>query len=950
MSTRSEIDQVWNQMQQGVKRMRPLVVEQQPERDMRFPKPAMVVQERCSRSSHLERMEKYWTERWIEIALAGGTSMEEIEEIRAFVNYDRPVRTLEEERKARLEMLEECRRMIEREDEEDAAKKSLEEETFAAEDSDHGHVEGSLKSLCLLMEPIQLTLERKNELADDHQVASQEMQNGKTLICWDQKVEPYFERGKDASKELLETKREKCAHQVFDQMHVGGKRGQKKRKKKRTKIECMMKRIKQELRFRDLLVKQKRVLQELAQWKKLKLKHKACKRKKIREMFSAVITRRRARLRLEYVAHGKLLSCVSRLGKWIESESSACQVIDKLLERMKYKFKQKLNQRKRVSVMRKETQVATAKTSEGAELKYKHTGYRKLPSLVTSAGKRLMINRKNKKKVTEMFSELPLLQIRVKQNDKLFSIKLETRDKLKQGCVRLVFLVMVGTQERQTDRVYWASVVGGAWDPGGILIKETAEIYLSTGGESNNRERAANRTEKKKKGNERKANCHQRLITFFREWKKRKKSNPDGKNMLLLCLSVGSDCGPNTAPAKPMTKPLKSESKVKCELQKNTHEAVIITIHLFEKISLPGATRKRKVKDLGGDDFNREMVYKIRSKGCMVKKHGAPLAPEMGVDRRDYYQYEVQIFNAGALMWKEPNSSRLLVRTHAGPPEKWASKLVISKGLAAIQFTETFAADADQEQLQVFYLLHTELDDGELGGLNNRLKTQVSTRELLTGKEMVVSMVCLLKILLRAEVSKKRKMFQNFSLILMLDRRGVNMREELRSQYSTVIRALFSLELDIAKVKVGTRKNSEVDRKKQSLELRLTEQEYPSCYRTGTSGITSWEAMNKEVDEFIKIYGALQEGSMRVQTAPLAKGNMKLIAFAVLQLFSTTETDYIEKIVAQCAAQSKRGLMETGLNCTSSKGQSEDVLTGTTVKMGYTEIIPHKALCGSCFV
>ncbi|CAN7130473.1 unnamed protein product, partial [Brassica rapa subsp. narinosa] len=880
MSTRSEIDQVWNQMQQGVKRMRPL--------------------------------------RWIEIALAGGTSMEEIEEIRAFVNYDRPVRTLEEERKARLEMLEECRRMIEREDEEDAAKKSLEEEPFAAEDSNHGLVEGSLKSLCLLMEPIQLTLERKNELADDHQVASQETQNGKTLICWDQKVEPYFERGKDASKELLETKREKCAHQVFDQMHVGGKRGQKKRKKKRTKIECMMKRIKQELRFRDLLVKQKRVLQELAQWKKLKLKHKACKRKKIREMFSAVITRRRARLRLEYVAHGKHLLCVSRLGKWIESESSACQVIDRLLERMKYKFKQKLNQRKRVSVMPKETQVATAKTSEGAELKYKHTGYRKIPSLVTSVGKRLMINRKKKKKVTEMFLELPLLQIRVKQN------------------------------EKQTDRVYWVSVVGGAWDPGGILIEETAEIYLSTWGESNNRERAANRTEKKKKGNERKANCHQRLITFFREWKKRKKSDSDDKNMLLLCLSVGSECGPNTAPAKPMTKPLKSESKVECELKKNTHEAVIIRIHLFEKVSLPGATRKRKVKDLGGDDFNGEMVYKIRSKGCMVKKHGAPLAPEMGVGRRDYYQYEVQIFNAGALMWKELNSSGLLVRTHAGPPEKWASKLVISKGLAAIQFTETFAADADQEQLQVFYLLHTELDDGELGGLNNRLKTQVSTRELLTGKEMVVSMVCLLKILLRAEVSKKRKMFQNFSLILMLDRRGVNMREELRSQYSTVIRALFSLELDIAKVKVGTRKNSEVDRKKQSLELRLTEQEYPSCYRTGTSGITSWEAMNKEVDEFIKIYGALQEGSVRVQTAPLAKGNMKLIAFVVLQLFSTTETDYIEKIVAQCAAQSKRGLMETGLNCTSSKGQSEDVLTGTTVKMGYTEIIPHKALCGSC--
>ncbi|WZY73336.1 LOW QUALITY PROTEIN: hypothetical protein YC2023_005576 [Brassica napus] len=231
MSTEAEIDQVWNQMQQGVRRMRPLVVEQQPERDMRFPKPAVVVQERCSRSSYLERMEKYWTERWVEIALAGGTSMEEIEEIRASTNYDRPVRTFEEERKARLEMLEACRRMIEREDEEDAAKKSLEEETLAAEDSDLDHVEGSLKSFCPPVEPIKLTLERRNELLNDHQMASQGTQDGETLICWDHKVEPYFERGKYAREVLLVTKRKKCAHQVFDQMAEGSIKVTRKRKR-----------------------------------------------------------------------------------------------------------------------------------------------------------------------------------------------------------------------------------------------------------------------------------------------------------------------------------------------------------------------------------------------------------------------------------------------------------------------------------------------------------------------------------------------------------------------------------------------------------------------------------------------------------------------------------------------------------------------------------------------
>ncbi|CAN6998751.1 unnamed protein product [Brassica oleracea var. botrytis] len=264
MSTKAEIDQVWNQMQQGVRRMRPLVVEQQTERDMRCPKPAMVVQERCSRSSYLERMEKYWTERWIEIALAGGTSMEEIEEIRASTNYDRPVRTFEEERKARLEMLEECCRMIERDDEEDAAKKSLEEET------DRGHVEGSLKSFCPLIEPIQLRLERKN----DHEVASQETHNGKTFICWDQKVEPYFERGKDARDELLETKKEKCANHVFDQMAEGEKLRLPQHRKKRIKKENHCKSIKKVKRKYEMMQRCERVLKKLRKWMKHKFKQK----------------------------------------------------------------------------------------------------------------------------------------------------------------------------------------------------------------------------------------------------------------------------------------------------------------------------------------------------------------------------------------------------------------------------------------------------------------------------------------------------------------------------------------------------------------------------------------------------------------------------------------------------------------------------------------------------
>ncbi|KAG2281453.1 hypothetical protein Bca4012_049929 [Brassica carinata] len=120
MSTKVEIDEVQERLQHGVRRMRPLVAEQQLERDIvKFPRPDMVVRERWSRSSYQEQMEK----RLIEIALASGTSMEEIEEIQAMTNYDRPVRTLEEEMRARLEMLEECRQMLDRWDEEDEAKK-----------------------------------------------------------------------------------------------------------------------------------------------------------------------------------------------------------------------------------------------------------------------------------------------------------------------------------------------------------------------------------------------------------------------------------------------------------------------------------------------------------------------------------------------------------------------------------------------------------------------------------------------------------------------------------------------------------------------------------------------------------------------------------------------------------------------------------------------------------
>ena len=173
MSTKAEIDKVWNQMQQGVRRMRPLAVEQQPERDMRFPKPAMVVQERCSRSSYLERMEKRWIER-----------------------------------KARLEMLDECLRMLDRWDEEDEAKKHHEKVLLVAGDSDPigSHDGGLVESVCVILEPNKL-----KTLQEDYCPETE------TLL---------LEEDNSSEREM-----DVCASQVFDQIPKRRKKVAKKEKR-----------------------------------------------------------------------------------------------------------------------------------------------------------------------------------------------------------------------------------------------------------------------------------------------------------------------------------------------------------------------------------------------------------------------------------------------------------------------------------------------------------------------------------------------------------------------------------------------------------------------------------------------------------------------------------------------------------------------------------------------
>lgn len=947
------MDEALQRLQQGVRRMRPLVVEQQPERDMRFPRPAMVVQERCSRSSDLERMEKRWIQR-----------------------------------KARLEMLEECRRMIDRWDEEDEAKKSLEKDTLTAEDLDLGHVEGSTKSLCSLMEPIQLTLERKNELADDHQMASQGTHNGETLICWDQKVKPYFERGKDVSGELLETKREKCAYQVFEQ--IAERDVRVTRKKKRWKqlfpdIEKQLAEIwsyeesdKAEtwgIQMENTMNRQRKCLMELCKGVRCQWLYT---RERVGRKWLLMCREKKRRTEIAEENNGTY----GRSERCKEDERALLRNIARELQYHEWKYAAENRGKNRSVEMKIHNSPSLGRrllVLNITKTKKERTRLEQHEKKCIKSNKEgnycepmeqktIEYEMKRKKFEIEQMSLIQKHERVLRKLGKWMKHKFKQKhqwDWIKQGSEFMKsrkLLAAIMSKRVKSKFVTRGKLLSGNQIPFFWIIKLVLDSFrMNFRGwcKKDHFGRICLKSEKVPKMNGldkmgfdllmaayprgrakwKYKRCRGRKflsletaleVKFLRELVKLKASNKHmtrrqfwgwdgfsgGMRSLVIALMVSYQLGEIMARKGFCLLGSLLSWKWKNHCRKYYREASVTV-----KCSNKSAT-----------ESEREMIYKIRSKGCMVKKDGAPLAPEMGVGRRDYYQYGVQIFNAGALMWKELNTTELLVRTHAGPLEKWASELVASIGVAAIQSTETFAADSDQEQLQVFYLLHTELDDGELGGLNNRLKTQVSLRELLNGKERVVSMVCLFKILLRAEVSKKRKMFQNISLVLMLDGGGINIHEKLRPQHGTVIRALCPLELDVAKVKLGTMKNSEIDKRRQSLEFRITVQEHPSCYRTVTSGITSWEAMNKAVDEFIKVNGALQGGSVRVQTALLAKGNMKLIAFAVLQLFSATETDDIEVIVGQCAAQSKRGLTETGLACTSSKGQAGYVLTNTTVK------------------
>ncbi|KAF8054185.1 hypothetical protein N665_1341s0002 [Sinapis alba] len=289
MSTKAEIDQVLRQMQQDMRKMTSLVAEQQPERDrVKFPKPAMVVRERWSRSSYQEQMEK----RMIEIALERGISMEEIEEIQAMTNRDRPVMTPEEEKKKRLEMLEECRRMIDRWDEEDESKRQHEETLVAGDLNEIVKLSGdSLKNIVpivaqnpLLTEPEEKNTTLKNEKEEERwkKLFREIHHHLEKSLSWDEIIDGFGAVQKNDTQPQENVKhgiinKEICTYQVLGEMFLRGKKEKMKIKKSMiwvcdSKKWVKMKRIEQDLVFGELMHVRKEVLTKPARLKKCKIK------------------------------------------------------------------------------------------------------------------------------------------------------------------------------------------------------------------------------------------------------------------------------------------------------------------------------------------------------------------------------------------------------------------------------------------------------------------------------------------------------------------------------------------------------------------------------------------------------------------------------------------------------------------------------------------------------
>lgn len=496
------MDQVMDRSQQCVRKLTPLVVEQQLERNTEtFREPAMVVQERMSRSSNLEWFEK----QLIEIAGESGISLEELEETRGMTGYVRlnpPVTKLEDKNENHVFLLDEvihvvtCENVAEGE-ESPATMIDLLEKVPSVEQRDKARkkkkrwkiplvgiennlgkgleLEGNGDKSVDCEEPWLSFVDSKR--SDKHQCERGEQMEAVMNSYACHMLDKMHLRGKkvkmNIKKEFTQSKRckyqaEKVNSEMAEFQRKNRSRSQRnslmkcwkrvrcllmsthqrcrllkfiKKKKGRMKVEYGKERIKdvRTLMNTQLASGYPMVKKERTKWRECKFRHKQKKlRKIIEERFliylgckvmhphelvklkgewrPAAIMRRGSKLKC--VAHGKLLSGRLVLMDTKEQDKTEMEFGRK---RIQYNLSRQIDKRGNLSACLWNSELEHA----------------------LSRKKLRWCKRSHRKEACLCCVKLPLLQNLVKQNEKLFSIKMETRDKSKQGCVGLVFLKMI---------------------------------------------------------------------------------------------------------------------------------------------------------------------------------------------------------------------------------------------------------------------------------------------------------------------------------------------------------------------------------------------------------------------------------------------------------------------------------------------------------------------------
>lgn len=268
------MDQVMDRSQQCVRKLTPLVVGQQPERNtLTFREPVMVVQERMSRSSDLEWFEK----RLIEVAGERGISMKKLEETRGMTGHMRlnPLVTkLEDKNENHVFLLDEPNHVV-------TCK------NVAGEEESPATMIDLFEKVSFVECKGNMTRKKKKRWKMPKKFLDCVMKGwssaGSKMIDPSRREffgfvgsEGMVKHQREGEKRTM-GERDNHAFQLFDEMFLRGKRVKMKIKKRMlwfcySKKSVKRKRIKQELVFGELVQGRKEVLAKLARWEKCKFK------------------------------------------------------------------------------------------------------------------------------------------------------------------------------------------------------------------------------------------------------------------------------------------------------------------------------------------------------------------------------------------------------------------------------------------------------------------------------------------------------------------------------------------------------------------------------------------------------------------------------------------------------------------------------------------------------